>query len=812
MKNSILKIFKPLDKKKQSKLEDTKKASGFANPFTVPSTFRLLLLLALSAFIALLIAPRTTVPEHSYRPGDIAKNNIRAPQEFSVEDTETTEIRRREKAESVLSVYDFNSRAEQEVEKRITSAFSVMRENLKAREQLPEQALLPEEEKSTFQNVLKIRVNDKDFDLLMQRQFKKEIEDYLLDLTLPFAQREVITSMEQLFKDRGQGIVLRDVYTKQEIIVDDFSSLIDLQEAQTLLKRDARKVLNNVRSDVQRMIIHLTAKLIEPTVTFNKIETNARRTAARQEVSPLYYHVKKAEIIVREGAKINDSTLVKLRALTSIKPSESIAWTIIGYFLCAFLLLYILYRFSVLNIKKSFFFTFTRRDLIFLCSTFLLTFLVIKFSIMSAKILSKADVTIALDSYFYAIPFSFAAMVISVVLSPQMAALSAVIISIFSCFLLDNRFPFFVYAFTSSLVAAQEVAQSKERKTVIQAGLIVGMTNILVILSLYFITGNILKAELLVSMGFGFLGGVFSAVLATGFIPVIEIMFNYTTDIKLLELADLNQPVLRKLVIDAPGTYHHSILVGILAEAAAEAISANPLLARVSSYYHDIGKMNKPLYFVENQNGIENKHDKLLPSMSSLVITSHVKEGVEIAKQYRLGKILQDIISQHHGTSCINYFYQKAKDRLEGTNQPVNDKDFRYPGPKPQTKEAGIVMLADAVEATSKTLSDPTPARIKGMVQRIINNIFSDGQLDECELTLKDLHLIEENFTRILNGIFHSRIEYPYRGEKEPNGKDLDKKPSKTDSDGLAPDTQDSEQDTGRIGVKKFRNKHSAAG
>ncbi|GAG67388.1 unnamed protein product, partial [marine sediment metagenome] len=429
-------------------------------------------------------------------------------------------------------------------------------------------------------------------------------------------------------------------------------------------------------------------------------------------------------------------------------------------------------------------------------------FLIIKFFAGSARTFSKAITVIPVDSYFYAIPFAFAAIVVSTVLTPQLAALSAIIISMFACFLLDNRFVFFIYSFIGSLIASQEVVQNKERKTIIRAGLIVGVLNSALILSFYLISGDIFRAEVFISFGFGLLSGLLSSILAIGVIPVIEIIFNYTTNIKLLELADLNQPGLRKLLIEAPGTYHHSILVGILSETAAEAIHANSLLTRVSAYYHDIGKIRKPLYFVENQQGLENKHDKLLPSMSSLIISAHVKDGLETAKQYHLGKNIQDIILQHHGTSCMNYFYRKAIELNAEGNQPVSDKDFRYPGPKPQTKEAGIVMLADAVEASSKTLSDPTPSRIQGMVQQIINNIFADGQLDECELTLKDLHLIADSFNRVLNGIFHSRIEYPESSEKESNGKskssDLDKKSAKTGQDQSALDQTNNERDLGR--------------
>lgn len=810
MKISIIELIRP-SKKKKSKIEDVKKRHLFVRPFIKPSDYRVLFCVLLSAIMAVLISPQLIVPKYNYRTGDISKHNIKAPQDFSVEDMESTEKRRLEKAAAILSVYDFDSRAANEIENRITTAFSEMREAVKEPTKQNQQSSL-EKQKNRLETLLKIQVQDKDFNLLIKRGFKKEIEDYLLDLILPFAQREIVLSKEQLFKARGRGIYLRDIYTKDEIVVDDFSSLIALKEAQILINRESRKILKNVRIDVRKTIVNLAIQLIEPTITFNKEETNARRNISIQDVSPLYYNVKKGEIIVREGARITDAALVKLKALASLKSKKSIFWTLAGYFLLWFISLYIIYRFSVMSLPGSAMTKIIHRDLIFICVIFILTFLILKFCAVGAKIFSKGYEAIPLDSYFYAIPFAFAAMVISVVLSPNVAALSAMIISIFACFLLENRFAFFVYSFISSLVASQEVSQSKERKTIIRAGLIVGGINSLLILSQYFINGDILRGETLISIGLGVLGGLLSAVLATGIIPIIEIMFNYTTDIKLLELADLNQPVLRRLLISAPGTYHHSILVGILAEAAAEAINANPLLTRVSAYYHDIGKINKPLYYVENQKDGENKHDKLLPSMSSLIITKHVKDGVEIAKQYRLGKIIQDIISQHHGTSVINFFYQKAKDMQEGSNQPISDKDFRYPGPKPQTKAAGIVMLADAVQATSKTLSDPTPSRIQGMVQRIINNIFSDGQLDECELTLKDLHLIAENFTRILNGIFHARIEYPEKTEKDTNGKDLDKKPAKTDSDRSLPDQADSERDLGRIGITRSRNKHSATG
>jgi putative nucleotidyltransferase with HDIG domain len=219
-------------------------------------------------------------------------------------------------------------------------------------------------------------------------------------------------------------------------------------------------------------------------------------------------------------------------------------------------------------------------------------------------------------------------------------------------------------------------------------------------------------------------------------------------------------------MVRAPGTYHHSVVVGNLVEAAAEAINANPLLARVAAYYHDIGKIAKAQYFIENQSGGENRHDRLSPNMSALVLISHVKDGVELARQHRLGQPIADIIRQSHGTALIKYFYHKAVEQAR-PGQTIDEYEFRYPGPKPQTREAGLVLLADAVEAASRTLADSSPARIQGLVQKIINNIFIDGQLDECELTLKNLHEIAWSFNQILAGIHHQRIDYPQPAYKE---------------------------------------------
>jgi len=292
----------------------------------------------------------------------------------------------------------------------------------------------------------------------------------------------------------------------------------------------------------------------------------------------------------------------------------------------------------------------------------------------------------------------------------------------------------------------------------------------------------------------------------TGVAPMFEIVFGYTTNIRHLELARMDHPLLKELALHAPGTYHHSIIIGSMVEMAAEAINVNPLLAKVSAYYHDIGKVKNPLYFIENMRG-ENRHDSLAPDISARMLISHVEEGVELANKYRLGEEITEIIQQHHGTSLISYFYHKAKEKEGITIYEINEKDFRYPGPRPRSKEAGLVMLADAVEAASKSIPDPTPAKIHTMVQKIINRIFVDGQLDECELTLKDMHAVAKCFNRALIGMFHQRIEYP---ESENLGQISNLSPEGEVIEGFDTKQPEGEDKTksgkwsGKSGIKRF--------
>ncbi len=694
--NALKSLLNYTKRSRQSKIEEAPERTRVFERLFESESMKIALWALLAMVMAAMITPRLIVPGYQYQFDDIAVHTVNAPSDFSVEDKQATEVRREERLQSVRSVYDFNSRIDREVEQRINQSFASLRSLLG---QQSGDKDLPAKARAMFQEQLKIQVSSDDFNLLFAREFKKEIEDYLLELVLPFTQREIVSSKAQLFKERGRGIVLRDIYTQNEINFFDFSPFIDLKEADLLMRREARKQLKKLRVDVRRTIVNLATKLIVPTITLNSLETKERRTAAIQEASPLYYNVKKGETIVQAGGKINEATLVKLQALAEMKDRSGMLWALLGNFILALFALYALYRFSTTARVRGLPGLLSARDLSFIFVALIATFIILKIGVVLVRGLDQGPLAIESQSYVYGLPFAFAAIVISVVLSPRIATLSSVIVAMFVCMVLENSFSFFLYSFLGSIIAAQEVSQTHERKNIIRAGMVAGGSNVLLIVALSLVNGTLFTAEAAVCLGVGVLGGVLSAVLAIGIIPIIEMTFNYTTDIKLLELADLNQPVLRQLLINAPGTYHHSILVGILSEAAAESVQANPLLARVSSYYHDIGKIKKPQYFIENQTGGENRHDKLQPSMSSLIIAKHVRDGEELARQYRLGKPIIDIILQHHGTSCITFFYPKACE-MNDAEQTVSESECRYPGPTPQTREAGMVMLAEAVEAT----------------------------------------------------------------------------------------------------------------
>ncbi len=409
-------------------------------------------------------------------------------------------------------------------------------------------------------------------------------------------------------------------------------------------------------------------------------------------------------------------------------------------------------------------------------------------AVVKAIIVAAANNTLPENYAFLLIPYALAPMSISVLMGRNHGIFTAVYISLLGCLLLDanSAFPFIVQSMVCGFVAVYVTDQIRRRIRLLRAGLYVGLSGAVLAVALGHIQTGFLSGFQIEFQHIAFeaslplLIGIFTGMFVGGVLPVLESALKITTDISWLELADLNHPLLKKMILEAPGTYHHSLIVASLSEAAAEAVGANAIMCRVCSYFHDIGKLNKSGYFIENISPDDNPHDDLTSTMSALVIVAHVKDGVDLAVKNKLNDRIIDVIEQHHGDSLVYYFYRQAltqRDEIkalvaegkasEEDIPEVSEKSFRYPGPRPQFKESAIISIADAVESASRSLQKPTPQKIGQLVEDIVSSRINDNQLDECDLTLHELCVVKQTLTRTLSSMLHNRVSYPKVDKKE---------------------------------------------
>lgn len=760
---------------------------------------RWVLLLGMTAAFILMLHPNLVITNTSYKLGDIAKRNIKAPRDFFIENQEATQAKRRHAVESVLTVYDYDTSLAHKLAHRVGQAFTEASAVIRAYRQKPAvektpdesdspQTVAPQEQRSlhdqiwqvkeAFEEVIGIFVSDGAYKILEKNNFSPKIAQAIQQILASIMNHGVVSNKEMLLKESSRGIVLRDVETQTENTVTDLGRFYGLDKARAMVRVTGAPLLNSLDYNLRNLVIDFTQALIQPNITLNRNETEARRKKAAAEVAPVMSKIKAGEMVLREGQKVGPLQLLELDALKNQIQEDQLVFNSLGAAVLILILLIIVY--TLYCCQNSLPGHTHNKDLLFNICVMLTFLFLTSISVSFSKTLTgSASFPLPVSSIVYGFPIAAGAMTVCLFQGIETAVPFALVMSICATLLFQNRFALFIYFLLNSSMAAYWVHNSRERKVFIIAGLKLGLLNMLLVtaLNVYSSSGGF---KILWDWGFAFMGGIIAGITTAGLAPLAEMAFGYRMDITLLELANLDQPILRRLMIEAPGTYHHSVIVGSMVEAAASEIGANPLLAKVCGYYHDIGKIKKPLYFIENQTDGNNRHRKLAPSMSSLILISHVKEGMEIARQHKLGQVIRDTIEQHHGTSLIRFFYEKAK-QLRG-EENVNIDDYRYPGPKPQTREAGLVMLADVVEASSRTLDNPTPSRIQGHVQKQINQVFSDGQLDECELTLKDLHRIAKSFIKILSGIHHHRIEYPENSAyNTSNGREKSRKNGSTD-------------------------------
>lgn len=745
--------------------------------------------------ITLLLSPSFHPRFKEYRVGDIAAKDVKSAQDILVEDEKSTQEKRLEAEGAVLPLYDYDPSVLADAETKIRSTFQDVGSFPKGgKENAPNL-----KQKNELVGYLHLSLTSREWSTLERKRFSPTYGEAALKLLAPLLKKGVITDKDLLDPDVDRGVVVRDIQTrmdKRDLPPFDF---LDLKEAKSKLRSQAELLNPSMGTESAAIVLKIAEHWVKPNLTLNKNENEDRKLKAREMVSPVYFQVKRGEIVLRAGDRVKEDHLAKIRALRKVQERGYIVSILIGMTLLTFLLLGSVYEFATKNIRKV---TLSQKDLLFFSTSLVGIIAFLRFFQLITDVLGADFFSIPSSSYPYLFPIAAGTMLVRIVINSEVAIIFSILTSYLAASLMGNQLFMFIFTFVGGIIGAHKVAQCEQRSIILKAGLIVGGINSLMILSYSLLSGNPFKMILLPDLIFGFLGGVLASIVVLGITPIIETLFGYTTDIKLLELASMDNPMIKDLILQAPGTYHHSVIVGSLAEAAAKSIAANPLLARVSAYYHDIGKLKKPLYFIENMGGPDNKHDHLTPNMSSLILLSHVKDGLELARENRLGGRVAHIIQQHHGTSLISYFYQKAK---EEKIEALNEEDYRYPGPKPQTKEAGLVMLADEVEAASRALSDPNPSRIKSLVHRMINDVFLDGQLEECELTLRDLHKIEDVFTRNLTAIFHQRIDYPPASTseslKKKSDENLDSKPAKTYPFRLNKNKKGGPKDIGRTGT-----------
>lgn len=506
-------------------------------------------------------------------------------------------------------------------------------------------------------------------------------------------------------------------------------------------------------SRTARDIIKLVAiNSLRPNLIYNAEATAEAIQEASNAIQPVQKNIKAGEIIVRAGDRVTVEQISILEQL-GIQRTQSYTSTLIGAGLFVLLTFWVLIQF----LRRYYSDIFKDDRLMLLIGLVFIIILLLTRFLTMIKISDNAEINSLVG---YLAPVAAGSMLIAILLDNRLAHFLTLVMALYVGLITEGNQLFYgITAFVGGTVGVFQVYRLSQISDLAKSALYVALANIVTIVTLSMIGGSLSWNLILVGILIGAINGILSAILMIGALPYLESAFSITSMIKLLELSNPNHFLLKRLLLEAPGTYHHSLMVGNLAEASAESIGANPLLVRVGAYYHDIGKLKRPEYFVENQRGFENPHEKIAPALSALIITSHVKDGLEYARDAHLPEVVNDFIAQHHGNSLTRYFYGRALE--EDRDGTISEDSFRYEGPKPQSKEVALVMLADSVEAAIRSLQEPTDAKIREMVKKIIKDKLNDGQLESCDLTFKDLDTITQSFCTILEGMYHKRIEYP---------------------------------------------------
>jgi hypothetical protein len=686
------------------------------------TTMRILGLLSFFVVISLILFSSFNPKQVMLRPDEVATRDIVSDiQAIVIDKGQTAELQKQAKSK-VQKVYQEDKYALPNARDEVNNFYANMQEILKSEDT---------EKKEQLEDLLKAALKS-DKSIALNRDTAR-LATYINN-----TRAEDLTQMNQA-----------TIYVVETVMDKPIT-----EEALPAIYTQAKALISKLSYAPQaRDIIEIEAvNAIRPNMIYNRAATDNAITEAVESVKPVQKTVKTGEIIVREGDRVTDEQISVLEQL-GIQRSKSYPLTLLGTLLLVLILFWLLLEFF----KRYYADIYENDRLIMLSGIIIVIIILITKFVTVIKISDQPEINSLMG---YLAPVAAGSMLFSILLDNRLAYFITMILALFVGLLTNgNQLLYAITAFVGGTVGVYQVSKVNQTSDLAKSGLNVALANIVTIVTLAFLAGNISLNTILFGISMGAINGILSAVLMIGVLPYLESAFSVTSMIKLLELSNPNHELLRRLLLEAPGTYHHSLMVGNLAEASAEAVGANPLLVRVGAYYHDIGKIKRPEYFVENQRGFDNPHEKIAPALSTLIITSHVKEGLEMGREARLPEVILDFIGQHHGTSLAKYFYSRALE--EDREGKISEESFRYEGPKPQTKEVALVMLADSVEAAVRSLPEPTPENIREMVRVIINDKLDDGQLEECDLTFKDLDIISGSFCKLLEGVYHKRIEYP---------------------------------------------------
>jgi putative nucleotidyltransferase with HDIG domain len=740
---------------------------------------RAVLLLVLCSVAALLMMDHVRVPEQEFTVGDVAPYDLLAPVSFSYIDWDHTAEQKREARELVPPVFEMDATLGARLQNRVSLSFDAARRKLQAitqstdpeeQDQESAEAVEPTPEQldtiaAEFLTTLELAVDDDHLQTLLRTGFDSKVEALVNEFIGVTMRRLVVTDRGLIPSDARAISVYRITSDgRREVLLDRFDDVVTVEDARQDL---ALYVLEHDPTDhgaeAERAAAAIARASVRPNVTSRPDITERRRNNAINEVAPVEIQVKQGTVLFRAGDVLSQRHVEMLAGLNEVKGSSNTLALALSLLAFCVIVISTFYLYGSNYIRH---FGLRMRDLQAMAFLLLLVLGLSRLVLEIGAGVTQGPAGGPLQgSIWYIVPVAGGAMLVRILANGETALIFAIVASLLCGVMMEQQVFYTLFFLISSVAAAGGVAHAKERAHVLRAGLQTAVVNGAVVLLIDLLS---LHQGSAATMGFGTLawdmlfavsGGIIGAMMVLGLIPLFE-MFGFVTEYKMLELANLNHPLLRQLMLRAPGTYHHSVIVGSLSEAAAEAIGADKLLVRVAAYFHDIGKITKPHYFVENQRDVPNPHDRLPARKSASIIIRHIEAGARIAAHNRLPQPIIDNICMHHGTGLVRWFYNKAQQEAQ-PGQVVDEADYRYPGPRPDTREAGILHLADKVEAACRAVKQPTPEKFREVIQNLISQAMNDGQLEDCSLTLKELYTIGKSFAEVMMSIYHHRIEYP---------------------------------------------------